>query len=576
MFKSFGLLVTCCGILAAQEANPTQKGVLTPADTGQPMPVFRVTVVSRSIKAINYHHRTGSTRVDFRGTELMPAAKGEAKVESRMGSTKIECDFDRMEPATKFGPEYLTYVLWAIRPEGRANNLGEVVLDGDHSKLLSTTELQAFGLMVTAEPYFSVTQPSDVVVMENFIRNDTTGTIQQVDAKYELLKRGSYSMNQAKFKPVAIDRKGPLQLYEARNAVMIAREVGADRYAQDTLQKALVNLQNAEAFAQSKKGDWRKRTETTAREATQTAEDARIITLRKIEEEHLANERAAAAEREARANAEAEEQARRRSEADAAAAEEARRRAQAESERAAADQARLAAERMKNEAEAAAQRAAEERAAADAARQRALEQQQLAQQEAEKSRLAAEQSDRLRLQAENERTELRQRLLQQLNTILETRDTARGLIVNMSDVLFDTGRYTLRPAAREKLAKISGIVLAHPGLRLEVEGHTDSVGGDAYNQRLSEQRADTVRAYLVGQGINPDTVLARGFGKSMPVASNDTAAGRQQNRRVELVVSGDVIGAQLRSTINNTPATGTTPAPVTGSNPAGATPNPQP
>ena len=231
---------------------------------------------------------------------------------------------------------------------------------------------------------------------------------------------------------------------------------------------------------------------------------------------------------------------------------------------------------MKNEAEAAAQRAAEERAAADAARQRALEQQQLAQQEAEKSRLAAEQSDRLRLQAENERTELRQRLLQQLNTILETRDTARGLIVNMSDVLFDTGRYTLRPAAREKLAKISGIVLAHPGLRLEVEGHTDSVGGDAYNQRLSEQRADTVRAYLVGQGINPDTVLARGFGKSMPVASNDTAAGRQQNRRVELVVSGDVIGAQLRSTINNTPATGTTPAPVTGSNPTGATPNPQP
>jgi outer membrane protein OmpA-like peptidoglycan-associated protein len=576
MFKSFGLFVTCCGILAAQEANPTQKGVLAPADTGQPMPVFRVTVVSRSIKAINYHHRTGSTRVDFRGTELMPAAKGEARVESRMGSTKIECDFDRMEPATKFGPEYLTYVLWAITPEGRANNLGEVVLDGDHSKLLSTTELQAFGLMVTAEPYFSVTQPSDVVVMENFIRNDTTGTIQQVDAKYELLKRGSYSMNQAKFKPVAIDRKGPLQLYEARNAVMIAREVGADRYAQDTLQKALVNLQNAEAFAQSRKGDWRKRTETTAREATQTAEDARIITLRKIEEEHLANERAAAAEREARANAEAEEQARRRSEADAAAAEEARRRAQAESERAAADQARLAAERMKSEAEAAAQKAAEERAAADAARQRALEQQQLAQQEAEKSKLAAEQSDRLRLQAENERTELRQRLLQQLNTILETRDTARGLIVNMSDVLFDTGRYTLRPAAREKLAKISGIVLAHPGLRLEVEGHTDSVGGDAYNQRLSEQRADTVRAYLVGQGINPDTVLARGFGKSMPVASNDTAAGRQQNRRVELVVSGDVIGAQLRSTINNTPATGTTPAPVTGSNPAGITPNPQP
>ena len=172
------LLLAASGLLVAQIVpNPTQTRALSPAETGQPVPVFRVTVVSRTTKAINYHHRSGTTKVDFRGTELLPAARGEAKVESQMGSTKIDVRFDHLTPATQFGPEYLTYVMWAITPEGRANNLGEVVLRGDDARLLSTTDLQAFGLIVTAEPYFAVTQPSDVVVMENFIRNDTTGTI---------------------------------------------------------------------------------------------------------------------------------------------------------------------------------------------------------------------------------------------------------------------------------------------------------------------------------------------------------------------------------------------------------------
>jgi outer membrane protein OmpA-like peptidoglycan-associated protein len=190
--------------------------------------------------------------------------------------------------------------------------------------------------------------------------------------------------------------------------------------------------------------------------------------------------------------------------------------------------------------------------AAEAARQAALVQQQALAAEAEKSRLAAldadrlrQDADRLRQQAEQERAELRDRLLKQFNMILETRDSARGLIVNMSDVLFDFGKHSLRPAAREKLAKISGIVLSHPGLRLEVEGHTDSVGSDEFNQKLSEQRAGGVREYLVSQGLNDGTVTARGFGESQPVASNDNAAGRQQNRRVELVVSGEVIGTEI-------------------------------
>jgi outer membrane protein OmpA-like peptidoglycan-associated protein len=537
------MLFLALGTLVAQVPNPVQRQqALTPAETGQPAPIFRVTVVSRSTKAVNYHHRTGSTTIDFRGTELMPPAKGEARVNSQMGSTKIETTLEHMTPAAQFGPEYMTYVLWGITPEGRATNLGEVVLQGDHAKLLSTTDLQTFGLIVTAEPYFAVTQPSDVVVAENFIRNDTAGTIEQVDANYHLLQRGQYVFNRPQYRPVKINPKGPLQLSEAENAVEIARLAGAEKYAADTFQKAVVDLRNAEDFLNHGKN--RKESETNAREAAQMAEDARIITFRKLQEEELANERAAAAQREAQANAQA-----------AQAAEQARleqdRRAQAEADRQAAERARreaeqatLQAQQATAQAQQAAAQAAQEKAAADAARAAALAQQQAAQADAERARLAAQQSDQQRQQAEAEKAQLRERLRQQLNTILETRESARGLIVNISDVLFDFNKYTLKPGAREKMAKVSGILLAYPGLKIQVEGHTDSIGSDEYNQRLSEQRAGTVRDYLVAQGVPNQSVSAVGFGKAEPVASNDTAAGRQQNRRVELVVSGEPIGIE--------------------------------
>jgi hypothetical protein len=328
--KTPALFFLAIGALLGQVPNPTQSKAPLPNDANQPTPVFRVTVVSRTTKAINYNHRSGTTHIDFRGTALMPPARGQAGVQSRLGSTKIETHLDHMAPANQFGPEYMTYVLWAITPEGRATNLGEVVLEGDHANLLSTTDLQSFGLIVTAEPYFAVTQPSDVVVAENFIRNDTTGTIQRIDAKYELLQRGQYVLNRSSYQPVKIDPKGPLQLAEAENAVQIARLAGADRYASDTFNKALADLQNAEGFL-TKSHD-RKRSETNAREAAQMAEDARIIAFRKIQEERLANERAAAARREADERAKAEQ-----------AAEQARleqqRRAQAETDRKAAEEA---------------------------------------------------------------------------------------------------------------------------------------------------------------------------------------------------------------------------------------------
>jgi outer membrane protein OmpA-like peptidoglycan-associated protein len=526
--KPLVLLGIFCGIAAAQVPNPTQgKQPAAPAP-GQPMPIFRVTVVSRTTKAINYHHRTGSTPIEFRGTELMPAAKGDAVVKSEMGSTKIDTTMHHMTAANQFGPEYMTYVLWAITPEGRANNLGEVVLEGDHAHLNSTTDLQAFGLIVTAEPYFAVTQPSNVVVAENFVTKDTTGTIEEVDAKYELLQRGQYTLNRSDFAPVRVNPKGPLQLAEAENAVAIARLSGAQTYAADTFQKALVDLQNAEGFLSH--GGNRKECETNAREAAQMAEDARIITYRKIRQEELDNERAVAAKRQADAQAAAQrnaEQARLEQE----------RRQVAENDRRQSEQARLQAEEAKRQADMAAAQASQQKAEADAARAAALAQQQAAQAEAERAKQAVQ-------QAEGEKTQLRERLREQLNTILETRETARGLIVNISDVLFDFNQYTLKPGAREKLAKVSGILLGHPDLSIKLEGYTDAIGSDAYNQKLSEERAGSVLAYLQSQGVPGEHLSAVGFGKTNPVATNDTADGRQRNRRVEMVVSGESIGLQ--------------------------------
>jgi outer membrane protein OmpA-like peptidoglycan-associated protein len=523
----------------AQPPNPTQQKVhLT--EQGE-TPVFRVTVVSRSTQAINYRHRSGATTIDLRGTPLLSESRAEAKVESKQGYIEIEIEFDDLRPATQFGPEYLTYVMWAITPEGRATNLGEVLLNGTKSKLNVTTELQAFGLIVTAEPYFAVSQPSDVVVMENFVRPDTVGKIETVEAKYELLKRGQYTMyaSPGTVRARTIDNKIPLELHEARNALELARFAGADRYAGETYQKAYALWQQAEDYQGRKAG--KKSVIMTAREAVQTAEDSRLIAVQRIEEERLAEERRLAAEREALAEAKAAEQSHLRQEAEA----EAQRRLR---EKAEADAARAAAERASAEAELSRQQLAREKADAEAARAAAIAQQQAARQEAERAYLAAREANQLRAQAEQDQAELRARLRQQLNMILETHESARGLIVSMSDVLFDVDKHTLKAGTREKLAKVSGILLAYPGLKIEIEGHTDNTGSDDYNQQLSERRAESVRDYLVSQGISSESFTAiRGFGESTPVVSNDTAAGRQQNRRVELVVSGESIGGELSS-----------------------------
>jgi outer membrane protein OmpA-like peptidoglycan-associated protein len=519
--------------------NPTQQQI--GVAEGQ-VPLFRITVVGRSTPAINYRPRRGDTKVDFQGTALMPQAVGEAKVSGEQGYMNVEAKFDKFASASSFGSEYLTYVLWAVTPEGRATNLGEVQIDGDDAQIKVTTELQAFGLIVTAEPYFAVTQPSDVVVMENVLRSGTEGNVEIIEAKYELLKRGSYLMNQdaAKLKLKPLEPGSPLDLAQARNAVELARLAGADRYAQETFNKAAGLLATAETAREKRQGG--NAIMQPARQAAQTAEDARLIGLQRQEEAFVAADKARALAREQNALnlAQAEAARSRQAELDALAARTARELAERQAQTAVA--ARAAAELSARTAAAGQATAERATASADAARSAA----ETARAQAEAAQQAAEaqtrQAQGVAAQSEQDKAVLRDQLRTQLNVILETRETARGLIVNLSDVLFDTASSSLKPGAREKLARVSGILVSHDGLRLAVEGHTDSVGTDAYNQGLSERRAESVRAYLVDQKFTATSVGATGFGEGQPVATNDTATGRQQNRRVELVVSGDIIG----------------------------------
>src|SRR5579864_1934155 len=501
------------------------------------------TPVHRTTKAVNYRLRGDAVKVDFHGTELMQNASGEARVTGKKSNVETDAKFDGLEDPTKFGLEYLSLVLWAISPEGRAVNLGELVFDHNSSHVKAITDMQTFGMIVTAEPYFAVNQPGNMVVLEN-IPPSNVGRMENIEAKYELLGRGTYSATNTKIQDAifGIDRKTPRVLFEARNAVRIANLTAADKYAPTIITKATQQLRQAEeAYVQKRD---KTTVETLARETVSTAEEARVMAVKqKAEEEAQAKaaaDKKAAEDREAKARQDAIAEAQRRQ-----AAEEAR--VQAENARAQAQAAQADAERMKAEAEKARQEAEAARKEADTARAAAEQQKQALAVEADKARKAAEESDRLRQQAEQEKADLRAQLLQQLNTILATRDTARGLIANMSDVLFKTGSFELLSGARERLAKVSGIVIAHPGLHLEVEGHTDSVGSDDYNQKLSENRAQAVRDYLVQQGIADNGIVFRGLGKTQPVATNDTPDGRQQNRRVELVLSGEAIGMKTAS-----------------------------
>ena len=458
--------------------------------------------VTRTIKAVSYDVGGRTTTVGLIGGPILPGAKGSARVRAIKGVTNIHVSVKGLAQPTHFGAEFLTYVLWAVSPDGRTVNIGEMAPSaGGGGKLSTTTQLQTFSLFVTAEPYFAVRLPGELVVLENQVRKGTKGNVQEVEVKdYKLLKRTQYERLS---NPLALapDLKHvPLDVYQARNAVGIAKVAGADKYAADILGRAQSSLQVTEDFLATKAG--KKKVVSSARQTVQAAEDARALSMQHQDEARIAAERVEAA---ARAKADAEAKA-------AGDATAARRRA----DEAARAQAELAATR-----------------------------EQLLKTETDlvRTREAATKSeaDRFRRTATAQRTQL----LQQLARILETKDSSRGLVINMADVLFDVGKFDLRTSTREKLAKLSGVVLAYPGLKFDIEGHTDNTGSDAVNLELSRRRAEAVRSYLAEQGLSATNITARGFGKNGPVAGNGTAADRQKNRRVENVVSGEIIGVTI-------------------------------
>jgi outer membrane protein OmpA-like peptidoglycan-associated protein len=467
-------------------------------------------VISKSIKAIGYEVGGGATKVIFLGTAAAPNASGEAKVQAKTDGTDIDLKVQGMPEPTSMGPEFLSYVLWAVTPDGSTSNLGEIALDKNGSgKLATSAQSQTFALIVTAEPYFSVALPSELVVLENDTKKNTKGKIYP-DNSFKLMKRSQYAKEG---NPLALTpdlKKAPLDVYEARNAVEIAKSHGAEQYAPDIFAKATGSLQMTENSLSS--GADKKILLTNARQTIQFAEDARALAVQREEAERIQKEKEAAA---------AAAAAKAKAEADAQAAAEAKR------------QAELTAARV------AQQKAAADAAAAKAAAQAAAEKAAL-----EAKELAAKE-DAARAQAATQA--LRAQLLQQLNDVLQTTDTPRGLVVNMADVLFQTGKYDLSTDAQLKLAKLSGIIQAHPGLNLAIEGYTDTTGSEDFNLKLSEQRADAVRQFLISQGLSPDSINSKGLGEANPIADNNTAVGRKQNRRVEIIVSGEAIGVELKS-----------------------------
>jgi outer membrane protein OmpA-like peptidoglycan-associated protein len=465
-------------------------------------------VISKSIKAVGYVVGGGSTKMVFVGTSAAPEAKGEAKVDAKKTGTDIDLKVSSMPQPTSLGAEFLTYVLWTITPDGTTTNLGEIPLDKNgNGKLTATAQSQTFAMIVTAEPYFAVQLPSEMVVLENDTKKNTKGKIFP-DNDYKLMKRSQYAKLGNPLSLTPDLKKVPLDVYEARNAVDIAKSQKAEQYAADIFSKATSSLQMTENALTSNAD--KSRIITSARQTIQFAEDARALSAQKQEAERIQKEKdeaaaAAAAEASAKAKAEADAEAKRQ--AELTAAKEAQMKAEADAE------------------------AARQHAAAEA-QQAALQ---------AKEQAAREQA----AQAQAQTAALRAQLLKQLNDVLQTTDTPRGLVVNMADVLFETNRYALSSDAQLKLAKLAGIIQAHPGLNLAIEGYTDTTGTPDYNLKLSQQRADAVRDFLVSQGLSADTITSRGLGQADPVADNSTAAGRKQNRRVEIIVSGEVIGGKM-------------------------------
>jgi outer membrane protein OmpA-like peptidoglycan-associated protein len=456
-----------------------------------------VTIVSRTTKAINYGYLTVPTRIGFRGTPLLADARGEATVQVKRGSTIIDARFSRVPPPTRFGPQYLTYVAWAISTDGRPQNLGEISLSGsDKGRLSASTSLQAFAIIVTAEPYYAVNQPSDAVVMENEVRPETVGKVVEMNATYELLPRKefTYDMSRpvpAEGKPVSRhEYESILAIYEAQNAIQIADSQNANTYASERLAQARQLLERARSFPKDQSSE----AIATAKEAAQVAEDARLVAQKRAEEKRVADEQSRMSE--------------------------------------VRDQAEVKRTAMEAGLE------QEERARTELATVNARQSQQPPQVQTPApppnptSERPIDVDERQFSPTNPQASENRRRLLSALHGPFNVRDTARGIVVTIPNAKLSS------PSLGTELAQVASAIRGYQDLRIEVEGHC------AFPDSGSSQRnAELIQARLTAASVPAPIILARGYGNSRPLASNASGAGRAQNDRVEIVIKGDAIGS---------------------------------
>lgn len=462
----------------------------------------------RGTVAISYPEGDG-TSIDMVGTAVSPRVTGKAEVKRSAGRTRVRLEITNLENPLRLGGYYTTYVFWAIAPEGQADNLGELPVTDDRREIEFTTPYKTFGLIVTAEPHALVRHPGPAVVAENILRKNTKGGVTASSIEYRGDPGSLYLVDTGAMAPAG-RYSLPLSVLGARYAVEIARRANAQEYADAEFRQAEVRLAALEEMwprRRSRENGFKGE----AHEVMRLAEHARALAVERAYQANLDSERREASESIASAQSEAE-------------------RANLDAERAREETASYREALARSESELALAKQRVEESQTDADRARANE--DLARVQAEHARLEAE-------QARRERDEAQQNLFVSLSAILETRRETRGLIVSLSDVLFDFNQATLRPGAKEKLSKLAGILLAYPGsYRIEIEGHTDAIGSDEYNLKLSEARASSVRAYLVQSNLDPARIGAiRGLGKTKPVATNDTAEGRQMNRRVEIIIA---------------------------------------
>ncbi len=512
-------LITLAGAVSAQTVE-------TPNGT-------RWIAAKRQVLAVKYNENK-QTSVAMLGTAISPRVMGKADVEYKKGRTNVRLEMESFDNPQSLGGFYTAYILWAVAPEGQAENLMELPI-GKKFKIESTTKFQTFGLIITAEPHSRVELPSAVIVAANSLRKGTEGALSTSEIEYSGDPGTFYAIFTPNSPSSNADYNTPLMILGARRAVEIAQRADAKHYAEQELRDSEMKLATLEqAWPRSRKAsdlrDNARKNSGLAHDVMRIAEQARKLSVERSDQARLTAERQRAGDNIAQANSDAD---RARSDADRAANDAVRARIEAARAKASErDQATRAAD------EAAAARLRVEQAQSETARAKANE--GVARDDADRARMQAE-------EAKRERDAAQQSLYVSLSAILETRRDARGLIVNLSDVLFDTGKTTILPGAREKLSKLAGILLAYPGMyQVEIEGHTDSVGSDESNLNLSRGRAESVRDYMVENGIKSERVIAaRGFGESKPVADNETAAGRQVNRRVEIVIA-DLPQAQAK------------------------------